>query len=158
MPQIVAAERPVHKFGSYSQHTVLHDHSRAALILQHSPRLTGLKTCAPRGRLTSSGPFSPTMASPLGAELVPLANMGMERPPAPAPRAAPDHVGTLLEPALPPSPSNEPNRFRSSASSTQKDGLGHYWTRRWRKGARSTSLNRSSFPPAPRTIYGPIHG
>ena len=32
MPQIVAAGRPVHKFGSYSQHTVLHDHSRAALI------------------------------------------------------------------------------------------------------------------------------
>jgi hypothetical protein len=68
MPQIVAAERPVHKFGSYSQHTVLHDHSRAALIFQHSPRLTGLKTCAPRGRLTSSGPFSPTMASTPGAE------------------------------------------------------------------------------------------
>lgn len=64
------------------------------------------------------------MASTPGAELVPLANMGMERPPAPAPRAAPDHVGTLLEPALPPSPSNEPNRFRSSASSKQKDGLG----------------------------------
>lgn len=85
------------------------------------------------------------MASTPGAELVPLANMGMERPPAPAPRAAPDHVGTLLEPALPPSPSNEPNRFRSSASSKQKDGLGTIGLGGGGRGVCQTLLKSHAF-------------